>query len=255
MSYIQFDPRTLPFFPTQLIISLIMWYFVYQVFRKKKEREEKGLPVEFVQTLLVTFIAMASTITMICAGFASAVILGYFGEFYRFTLPAGYVLLLLSNVLLYNFSLELFSLDKKRIWLLIAFIIPVGILILLPCNYYGISVEHYDVATSCRFYSNVALLVLSLVLYLEIVVNAFKISRKTSEAIPKYSFKFFGFGVLFLIFFLAMLAADALMLDMGHEGYTFFLYIGYSSLLGFFVFAYWALLMPPWLKEKLMENS
>ncbi len=253
MTYTPFNPDTIHFLPTQIIITVVLWFITYKIARKVQEKRQKEENTDLAVQLRNTFIVMALTITLVASGFLSAVILGEFREYYRFSLPAGYALLIVANLLFYYFSLNLYELNKNRLIIVGFAFLVVLILVLLPCNYYGVPSELYDPGTSCRFISNVALVGASFIVYSDIAWRAFRIAKRAKERLPTTSFTLIGLSACFLILFLIMLTIDALLIDMGSDGYTAFLHVGYLSIIGFAVSSYAGLLMPPWIRKYLVE--
>ena len=101
MGYDPFNPDTFPILIIEGLITFAIWSMVLLLYKKivkrKKENEDYLLP----NLLLRTFIAYGFGITFLFTGFFSAWYLGFFKEYYRFTLPTGYVCVLIGNYFYY----------------------------------------------------------------------------------------------------------------------------------------------------------
>lgn len=227
------------------VIIFFSWIMTFLLFKRWNER--KKLPTKL---MFFTFVAYSVAISVLVIGYLEMYITGYKMEIYKFSLGFGYCLMLIANMLLVYFAAEVFSVEKKYIWKYLIINSILAVLVLLPQNYYGVPSTEIG-PDNIRAYTAVGLVVWSIFTHARIANAAYKVARSTEDKIAKQGFKWIGHSQLSFIFFFILMATDTVYFTItGGDGYTVFVYISWLFAALFYLFSYFGLIMPPWLRKR-----
>ncbi len=244
------DPGSFPILPTYIGAAIICATITAMLLKKWHERRTRA-----PMLLSLAFISYLSCIVVLAIGFTEVVITGYKMEVYKFSLAFGYAGFMVSHAFLITFATDLFSFDKRRSYRYIAACLVVAVLVALPWNHYGMSQTMYS-DFNLRPFSMVALLILTLVIGLRIAYQAFKLSKRLDDPVGKVGFAFIGWAQISMIAFFAFMGIDiAVVAFTPSQGFTPFNLIGWSAAVLLFAFSYIGLIMPNWVKRRLVRNE
>ena len=243
MTYIPFDPRFYPIFIYYIILSIIGTIATFQMIIKWHQRK---VPAPLYLSLVFGFLTMA--IIILTIGMGEAIISAFFKEIYRFSLPFAYSIVVLADIFLYLFVIDITQKNKKRIIPFSLIGIIVIILLFLPWNWWGTPSQDYIGQPDIRIFSTIVFVLYSYLIYLSIVLISYKIRRKSDDKIARMGITLLLYSMISLIVFFLMMIVDTLMIALfDHPGYSIFVYIGWAFAILFIVLSYLSLIMPKWL--------
>lgn len=247
MSYTPFDMRVFPLFLYYGFISIFCIVLTLRMLMKWRARKVNA---PLYLSIVFTFFTFA--IVMLTIGLAEAVISGFYKEIYRFSLPFAYSMVVIADIFLFRFVIELTE-KVKRGWIPV---IVVGIIIILilflPWNWWGVPQEDYEGLVSIRLYSTLALIVYSYFVYVIIARICLKALKPSSDAVSKLGFKLLFAAMMSMIAFFLMFVLDTLMIVLfDHPGYSEFVYIAWIFAILALIFMYISLVMPKWILRRI----
>ncbi|MHA1340910.1 MAG: hypothetical protein ACTSRZ_13070 [Promethearchaeota archaeon] len=229
------------------IFSVIMTITMLKRYKARKTQPTKLMSFVFLFLTLV--------IIVLLIGFIEMVITGEKRELYKFSLAFGYFLIMSANLFLIKFAQEIFSMGEKetKIYSIVAIIL--AILLVLPFNAYGVPEDEVEIPWF-RTMTSLLMIIYSFVLYSNIAIKAFRVSKLSNETIAKAGFKWIGFSQIAMILFFAFMFLDTIYFTItGSAGYSFFVYLAWISA-GFFLIAcYLGLIMPDWFKKIYIDKE
>jgi hypothetical protein len=247
MSYTPFDIRVFPIFLYYGIISIFSAILTIKMITKWRER--KVNPPLYL-SLVFTFFTAA--IAMLTAGLAEAVITGFYMEIYRFSLPFAYSMVILADMALFSFVLELTDRAKKGIVLVISSGIAIIVMLFLPWNWWGVPPGDYEGLLNIRLYSTLALIVYSYIVYIILARICIKSLKKSTDPVANVGFKFLFAAMISMILFFLMFVMDTLMIVLfEHPGYSIYVYIAWIFAILALIFMYVSLVMPKWVLKRI----
>ena len=243
MTYTPFEMRVLPILI--YYISLSVFGTLVSVKMYYKWRERKVLPPLYL-TLAFSFLAGALIMTSI--GLMEALITGFYKEVYRFSLPFGYSMVIISNIFLYRFSSHITNKGERAFKGLIAVSIVVIILLFLPWNWWGFPSEDYAGQPNIRLLSTLSLVVYSFLIYGYIAFISYKIKSKVESKTMYFGLILLFYAMISLMLLFLMLIGDTVLITFfDHPGYSDFTYIAWIFGIIFIILVYLSLIMPDWL--------
>lgn len=247
MTYSPFEPRVLPIFIYYIFLTIFGAFITVKMYYKWRER--KVSPPKYL-TLAFCFLTIA--LLGISLGLAEAAITGFYKEIYRFSLPFGYSMVVISNVFLYIFSSNITNKGEKAYSIVIIFSVLLIVILFLPWNWWGVPSSDYAGQISIRIYSTASLVVYSYLIYGYIAYISFKLRKKAENKITRFGLILLFYAMISLMLLFLMLILDTLMIFLfSHPGYSEFTYIAWIFGIIFIILAYLSLVMPEWLVRRI----
>ncbi|MCJ7649238.1 MAG: hypothetical protein MUP85_11545 [Candidatus Lokiarchaeota archaeon] len=246
MAYTPFELRVMPLFFYYIALSILGIVMTLKMYYKWRERK-----VNPPLYLSIVFLFLTAALIMLTIGLAEAVITGYYMEVYRFSLPFSYGMVIIADIFLFKFVIELLDKGKKVFIPLIILGLIIFIMLFLPWNWWGIPPEDYAGELNIRLYSTISLVLYSYVVYILIARTSLKAAKATQDATTKLGLKHLFYAMISMILFFLMFIGDTLMILFGHPGYSEFVYIAWIFAILFYIFAYISLVMPKWVLKRI----
>ena len=246
MTYTPFEVRVLPLFFYYIALSILGIVMTIRMYYKWRDRK-----VNPPLYLSIVFLFLTAALIMLTIGLAEAVIAGYYMEVYRFSLPFSYGMVIIADIFLFKFVIELLDKGKKVFIPLIILGLIIFIMLFLPWNWWGIPPEDYAGELNIRLYSTISLVLYSYVVYILIARTSLKAAKATQDATAKLGLKLLFYAMISMILFFLMFIGDTLMILFGHPGYSEFVYIAWIFAILFYIFAYISLVMPKWILKRI----
>lgn len=247
MTYSPFEPRVLPIFIYYIFLTVFGALITVKMYYKWHERKVKP-PLYLTLAFLFLTIALLG----ISVGLAEAAITGYYKEIYRFSLPFGYSMVVVSNVFLFIFASNITERGKKAYSIVILFSVLLIIVLFLPWNWWGVPSVDYAGQISIRIYSTGSLVIYSYIIYGYIAYISFKLSKKAEKPTTRFGLLLLFYAMISLMLLFLMLILDTLMIFLFHHpGYSEFTYIAWIFGVIFIILAYLSLVMPEWLVKRI----
>jgi hypothetical protein len=249
MSYTPFDVRVVPIFIYYIALSIFGIFLTLKMYNKWRERK-----VNPPLYLSIVFLFLTSALVMLTIGLAEAVITGYYMEIYRFSLPFAYGMVIVADIFLFKFIIELVNKGKKAFIPLIIVGLCIFVMLFLPWNWWGFPPEDYAGLLNIRLYSTLSLVLYSYIVYILIARISLKSAKITKDATIKLGLKLLFYAMISMILFFLMFIADTLMIILFHHpGYSEFVYIAWIFAVLFYIFCYISLVMPKWVLRRIKE--
>ena len=221
------------------------------MFMKWKER--KVSPPLY---LAIGFAFFTTALIMLTIGLAEGVITGYYMYIYRFSLPFGYTMVIISDIFLFKFASEITERGEKLILPLIIIGAIIIVLHYLPWNWWGVPSQDFEGELDIRIFTTLTLVLYSNIIYLFIASICRKSMVSAVDKVTYYGLKLLFYSMICLVFFFAMFIFDTvLMLFIENLRYSIFIYIAWGSTLVFFALAYCSLVMPEWLVKRIEKRN
>ncbi|MBY9018126.1 MAG: hypothetical protein KGD66_04765, partial [Candidatus Lokiarchaeota archaeon] len=138
MTYTPFEVRVLPLFFYYIALSILGIVMTIRMYYKWRDRK-----VNPPLYLSIVFLFLTAALIMLTIGLAEAVIAGYYMEVYRFSLPFSYGMVIIADIFLFKFVIELLDKGKKVFIPLIILGLIIFIMLFLPWNWWGVPPEDY----------------------------------------------------------------------------------------------------------------
>jgi len=246
MTYTPFEVRVLPLFFYYIALSILGIVMTIRMYYKWRDRK-----VNPPLYLSIVFLFLTAALIMLTIGLAEAVIAGYYMEVYRFSLPFSYGMVIIADIFLFKFVIELLDKGKKVFIPLIILGLIIFIMLFLPWNWWGVPPEDYAGHLNIRLYSTLSLVLYSYVVYILIARTSLKAAKATQDATAKLGLKLLFYAMISMILFFLMFIGDTLMILFGHPGYSEFVYIAWIFAILFYIFSYISLVMPKWVLKRI----
>ena len=246
MTYTPFEVRVLPLFFYYIALSILGIVMTIRMYYKWRDRK-----VNPPLYLSIVFLFLTAALIMLTIGLAEAVITGYYMEVYRFSLPFSYGMVIIADIFLFKFVIELLDKGKKVFIPLIILGLIIFIMLFLPWNWWGVPPEDYAGHLNIRLYSTLSLVLYSYVVYILIARTSLKAAKATQDGTAKLGLKLLFYAMISMILFFLMFIGDTLMILFGHPGYSEFVYIAWIFAILFYIFAYISLVMPKWVLKRI----
>ena len=242
MAYEILDPSAKPLLYVYIIVAVLAT--IMTILMLLRWRERKKIATKY---LFLSLFFLWLSIILLTIGFAEAFISGYKKELYRLTMGISFGLnMLFVNVNIIKFAAEIFSLEKKRCRIYIIISVVIGILVLLPNNYYGYpSDAEIGYGPSIRMYTSILMILFSLFMFSRISYLSFQTMKQVSDNYAKKGFAYIGLSQLsFLAFYLCLTIDTIIFTFASSGGYSIFVYLAWASAIGYFIFSYLGLVQP-----------
>jgi len=251
MSYDAFEPRVLPLLFFYIGLIIISIFLTVETFAKWRER--KARPAGLMAAVFALFTA---ALVMLTAGLADSAMKEYYEELYRFSLPFGYSMIVIADIILFMFASEITNHWKRT---LVPFIIAGAVLFVvlyLPQNYWGVPDSDYAGQLNIRLYSMLGLIAFSYTIYIMIasVCRHVMPDAKTSVARVGLQLMFWAM-IIMIMFFLMFIFDTVLIVAFNSPGYSPFVYIAWIFGIVFYICMYLSVSMPAWFVKRITKIS
>lgn len=248
MAYEKIDPNADGLLYVYIILICVSLFITFKMYKKYAAR--KTTPTKL---MLYIFMLLDIAMVVILAGFTQMVITREKRELYMFSLAFGYCMIMITDLAMLRFGEEVFSFEKRFVYIMNVLCVITAILVVLPWNGYGIASEKVEFAWY-RPLSSGLMVLTSMIIFLKIAFASYSNSKTIEDKIAKVGFRWIGHALVSMFLFILFMLLDTLyFVIMDTPGYSFFVYIAWVAAGFFFVFAYLGLIMPDWLKKRYVE--
>ncbi len=249
MSYSPLQPRVIPIFVYYIFISIFGTIVTIKMLIKWRERKVR--PPLY---LALVFSSLTASIISLLIGLLEAIITGYYMDIYRLSLPVGYLMVIFADIFLFLFATHITNKGQKFIIPIILIGVILAIIIFLPWNWWGIPSLDYENEFSMRLYTTLSFVAYSNLIYIYIAVISRKIKRNVDDKIMYTGLKLLLYSMVALMMLFVMLIGDTILIFLGHEGYSEFIYVGWLFGVIFIILIYFSLVMPDWLIKRINKK-
>lgn len=247
MTYTPIHDRVFPSFVFYIAIIIFSVIMTIAMIKKWRERQVKA-PLY----LSIVFILLTTAILGLTLGLGEVVITQEFRDIYRFSLPFGYALIIVANVFLFMFGIEITSKGKKLLVPLILIGVVMIVIIFLPINWWGWPSEDYAGELNIRLYTTIGVVIYSYIVYIFIASFCNKARKQTDDKVAKAGLKLLMISMLMMILFFVMFILDTLLITLtDHPGYSEFVYVAWIFAICFYIVSYFSLVMPKSLVKRI----
>jgi len=247
MSYTPINQGIYPLFAIYIILILASSFLAIKMLIKWRQRKfDEPLYLSYV------FISFIFALTFLAIGAAETIITGYFKEIYRITFPLAYCCVVVADIFLYNFAMNITEKGEKALIPIIIIGLVLIVLLLLPWNWWGVPHEDYEGKINIRTYSTISFAIYSIAIYVSIASISWKVKSQAKEKVTKWGLTFLFYAVFSMIMFFVMITLDnILIVAFEHPGYSIFVYLGWVFAFLFVLFLYFSLVMSKWITDRL----
>ncbi|NMC07167.1 MAG: hypothetical protein GYA24_18265 [Candidatus Lokiarchaeota archaeon] len=240
MTYESFEPRVFPLLIYYIGLAIFSVVLTLKMVAKWKERKvQPPLLMAFIFGIITAALAMMS------AGLADAAATGYYMELYRFSLPFGYCMIVIMDIVLYKFAIVITNRGQRALVPVIIIGIVLGIILMLPWNWWGIPSQDIVGQLSIRLYSTLGLIAFSYTVYLTIARVCHLAMKDAKDPVAHAGLRLMFWSMICMVLFFLMLVLDTvLIVAFDHPGYSEFVYVAWIFALVFYVLMYLAVVMP-----------
>ncbi len=250
MAYDKIEPSAKPIIIIYIIMLIAVAIMTILLYRKWKERKTpiaKHLTIAFLIYFVIT--------SVLTWGLGDALITGEKRIIYQISLGFGYAASVIASNFILLFIADLINMNHKKLKKFYVISIILAILLLLPNNYYGVTVVD-PVIPEIRLYTSAAMLLYLMGIYGWIAILMLYEVRRIDESYAKIGFAFIACAqIAYILSMLFFLSDVVVFTTTGGEGNTFFVYLADLSLLLWFIFNYLGLILPAKLKKKAEEEK
>lgn len=249
MTYQPFEARVLPFLFYYIGLAILSIILMVKMVVKWKERK-----VQPPLLLGIVFGIFAAALIILAAGLADSAAREYYMELYRFSLPFGYSMIVITDVVLYKFAIVLTSRGQKAFNVIIALGIVLVVVLFLPWNWWGFPAADVEGQVSIRMYSTVALIAYSYIIYITIARVCRLAMADAKDPVARMGLKLMSWAMISMVFFFLMFVFDTiLIMVIDHPGYSEFIYVAWIFAVLFYVLMYLSVAMPEGLVKRLRK--
>jgi hypothetical protein len=219
-----------------------------------KWRERKVLPPLY---LTIVFACLTVALIGLTLGLAEAIITGFYKEIYRASLPLAYTMVIFVDIFYFVFIYQITERGKSLILPLSIIGFLIIVVLWLPWNWWGTPRVDYEGQPQIRLYSTGSLVLFSYAIFFYIALTILRVRKKASgDKLAKVGLSLLFYAVLSMILYLLMNVIDALLITLfDHPGYSEFVYFSWVFAILVYVFSYVSLVMPDWLKNRILKRS
>jgi len=249
MSYSPLQPRVIPIFVYYIFIVVFGILVTIKMFIKWRERKVR--PPLY---LALVFTFLTASIINLLVGLLEAIVTGYYMEIYRFSLPFGYLMVICADIFLFLFASFMTNKGQKLFIPILIIGIIIAIVIFLPWNWWGVPSIDYENELNIRLYSTLVFVAYSNIIYIYIAIISRKIKKNVDDKVMYTGLKLLFYSMVSIIMLFVMLICDTIMIFLGDEGYTIFIYIAWIFGVIFIILSYFSLIMPEWLTNRIKRK-
>jgi hypothetical protein len=241
------DPRNYPLLWLYLGLTIVTWLMTLLLLKRYLEKRKK-----LALYLSVSFILIASAITMLFFGMLETYITTYKKEWYRFSLAFAYCVIMIALSFQILFFGEIYGVSMNILKKYIIICIIIAIALALPNNYYGIpDEEEIGFGPNIRPLTSISMMLFAIIVFSRMANKSFNTAKRMEEKIPRLGFNMIGLSELAIVFLFSCFALDTVVFTLFDTGsYTIFVYIGWAFAAVYFLSSYLGLILPSQLAKK-----
>ena len=235
------------FFYLGLII--ISTFLTVEMFAKWRER--KARPAGLMSAVFAVFTA---ALVMLAIGLADSAISGFYRETYRFSLPFGYSMIIIADIILFVFASEITSHWKKGLIPVVIAGAALFVILYLPWNWWGYPNAEVAEQVSIRLYSTLGLIAYSYIIYIMIAWVCRHVMPDAKTPVAKAGLKLMFWAMIIMICYFLMFVIDTvLIIAFDSPGYSIFVYIAWVFGMLFYICMYLSVAMPEWFVKRISK--
>lgn len=245
--YTPWNPRIVPLVPYYAILAGYIFVLATHLFLRGRKRQQAA-----PKYLAGSFFSYGAGLVSLLVGLAHTIVQEQFMEVYRFSLHAGYSLLLVGNLFLLLFAREIFEFDQKYFQLFVALFVACLVLVNLPNNWYGVPDDYEEtLAPSVRVYSSLAMALSSVLLCGFIIKLGLRLRRKVADdPVGRAGLTFIVLAMGAFILYFVFVVVDAAL----GAGYSAFIFVAWGCTAAFGILGYLGLIMPQWIQDRILAK-
>lgn len=251
MTYDKFEPWVLPllFF----YIGLIIFSVFLTLEMLAKWRERKARPAGLMAAVFGVFTA---ALVALAIGLADAAIIGYYEEVYRYSLPIAYSMMVIADIILFQFASEVTSHWKKGFIPIIIVGAVLFVVLYLHQNYWGYPDADYAGQLNIRLYSMLGLIAFSYIIYIMIAWTCRHVLPEAKTPVARLGLQLMFWAMIFMILFFLMFIGDTvLIVAFNGSGYSPFVYVAWVFAMAFYICMYLSVAMPAWFVKRITKSA
>jgi hypothetical protein len=250
MTYQPFEARVLPFLFYYVGLAIFSIIVTAKMAAKWKERK-----VQPPLLMAVAFGIFTAALVMLTMGLADSAMNGAYKELYRFSLPFGYALIVLADIVLFKFAIIIINRGQKAFNMIIVLGIVLAVVLFLPWNWWGVPAVDITDQVNIRIYSTLGLILYSYVIYITIarICRNAMVNVKDPVAHAGLSLMFWAM-ICMVLFFLMFVFDTVLVVALDHPGYSEFVYVAWIFAVLFYIFMYLSVVMPEGFVKRLRKQ-
>jgi hypothetical protein len=251
MAYDAFEPRVLPLLFFYFGLIIFSTFLTVEMFAKWRER--KARPAGLMAAVFALFTA---ALVMLAIGLADSAISGFYRETYRFSLPFGYSMIVIADIILFLFASEITSHWKKGLVPVIIAGAALAVVLYLPWNWWGYPNAEYAGLLNIRLYSTLGLIAFSYTIYIMIAWVCRHVMAEAKSPVAKAGLQLMFFAMIIMILYFAMFNIDTvLIIAFDYPGYSVFVYIAWVFGMLFYICMYLSVAMPAWFEKRISNKA
>ncbi len=249
MTYQPFEVRVLPLL--FYYIGLAIFSIVVTV---KMALKWKARKVQPPLLMAIVFGVFTAALSMLTAGLADSAANWAYMELYRFSLPFGYSMIVIADIVLYKFAIVITGRGKKAFNMIIILGIVLAVVLFLPWNWWGVPAGDVGDQVNIRLYSTLGLIGYSYAIYFTIARVCRLAMAEAKDPVAHMGLRLMQWAMICLILFFLMFVFDTvLIVAFDHPGYSEFVYAAWVFAVVFYVLMYLSVVMPEGLVKRLRK--
>jgi hypothetical protein len=240
------------------VLPLLFYYIGLAIFSivmtVKMALKWKARKVQPPLLMAIVFGVFTAALGMLTAGLADSAGNWAYMELYRFSLPFGYSMIVISDILLYKFAIVITGRGKNAFNIIIILGIVVAIVLFLPWNWWGVPAGDIGDQVSIRLYSMLGLIGYSYTIYFTIARVCHLAIADAKDPVAHTGLKLMWWAMICMVLFFLMFILDTILIvAIDHPGYSEFVYIAWVFAVVFYVLMYLSVVMPEGLVKRLRK--
>ncbi len=250
MAYIPTDARLYPVFVFYIFLCVFSIFFSSKIWIRYFQKKNKT-----ILSLGLAYLFLTIGIIMLTIGMLEAIITGYRKEIYRFSLPFGYAMVVLSDIFLFRLAYNLTNKGKKAFIPLIVIGAILIVLLFLPTNYWGYPPDEIRGRFNTRTPITISLVLYSCIIYVSIILICHYTKKLIDKKATKLRLSLLSYSMVAMICFFILLIADTIMIVYFDTGYTIYVYFAWICACIFVVLSYLSLFVPKSLVKRIEQTN
>nr|MDO8088917.1 hypothetical protein [Candidatus Sigynarchaeum springense] len=249
MTYQPFEARVLPFLFYYMGLAIFNIVLTVKMVLKWKQRK-----VQPPLLMAIVFTIFTVALLMLAAGLADSALNRFYMDLYRFSLPFGYTMIVLADIVLYKFAIVITNRGRNALATIVILGIILAIVLFLPWNWWGYPEADIVNEVSIRLYSTLALIGYSYTIYITIASVCRHAMADAKDPVARTGLKLMFWAMICLVLFFLMFVFDTILIvAINHPGYSEFVYIAWVFAVLFHVLIYLSVVMPDWFMKRLRK--
>ena len=179
----------------------------------------------FVRYLTLAFFFYAFIPSILAGGMYVCAKTGFKGELYNYSLPVGFISMMIGHIFIILFTTSFFGLNLKKSRNYIIIDLLISLSFLHPNNNYGLSGENLRIP-DIRIYTSLIMVLFSLFTFTRIALVFFKARKRVEDRYSKLGFQSLALAQIFMLLFYILNTLDNIAFNiLGWGDFTPFFYI------------------------------